>query len=342
MLQDPKKLCRRFGLIYVDTKDLRLRRRRCGKGFAYVDSENRTIRDKAVRARINQLAIPPAWTEVCIAEDERAHIQAVGRDAEGRLQYRYHPAWDEARSLTKAKRLLRLGSALPRLRDAVGKALGAPELTRQKVTAAVVRLIDRALLRPGHEEYAQARGSRGAATLLKSDVSVEGDKVVLEFEGKSGKSIKREVKDRLLARAIEQLSRLGGRRLFTAPDVNGTVKPITAREVNSFIAAASGADVTAKDFRTFRASAEALAVLAEHENGTEKLRKEAIIRAAERASEILVNTRTVARSSYIHPRVIRAYEKGKLKASILSGRTRDGLKKIESALMRLLERGPVA
>ena len=341
MPQDPEKLCRRFGLIHVETKDLRLRRRRFGRGFGYIDRENRTVRDKALKSRIKQLAIPPAWTEVCIAEDERAHIQAVGRDAEGRLQYRYHATWDQARSLTKADRLLRLGSALPRLRDAVSKALYTPNLTRQKVIAAVVRLIDRALLRPGYEEYARTRGSRGASTLLKSDVVLEGDKVVLEFEGKSGKSIKREVKDRLLARVIRQLSRLrGSRRLFRAPDDNGGVRPITAREVNRFIADASGTDVSAKDFRTFRASAEALAILAEHnEHETEKLKRQAIIRAADKASQILANTRTVARSSYIHPGVIKAYEAGKLKAFTLRGRMRSGLNKVESALMRFLERG---
>lgn len=342
MPQDPEKLCRRFGLIHIETKDLRLRRRRFGRGFGYIDCENRTVRDKALKSRIKQLAIPPAWTEVCIAEDQRAHIQAVGRDAQGRLQYRYHPAWEQARSLTKADRLLRLGSALPRLRDVVSKALSTPNLTRQKVVAAVVRLIDRALLRPGHEEYARTSGSRGASTLLKSDVVLEGDKVVLEFEGKSGKSIKREVKDRLLVRVLRQLFRLrGSRRLFRAPDDNGgRVRPITAREVNRFIADASGADISAKDFRTFRASAEALAILTEH-NGheTEKLRKQAVVHAADTASKILVNTRSVARSSYIHPGVIKAYEAGKLKALKFRGRARSGLNKIESALMRFLERG---
>jgi DNA topoisomerase-1 len=170
------------------------------------------------KARIKQLAIPPAWTEVCIAEDERAHIQAVGRDAEGRLQYRYHPDWDKARSETKAQRLRRLGTALPRLRNAVRKSLSGPELTRTKVIAAVVRLIDRALLRPGYEEYAEARGSRGAATLLKSDVSVQGDKVLIEFVGKGGKPVKRELKDKLLAPVVKKLSSLKGRRLFSAAD----------------------------------------------------------------------------------------------------------------------------
>jgi DNA topoisomerase I len=320
MSQDVEKLCRRYRLNYVETADLRLRRRRCGKGFAYIDADGGPIRDKLTKARIKQLAIPPAWTGVCIAEDERAHIQAVGRDAEGRLQYRYHTDWDKARSETKAQRLLRLGTALPRLRG-------------------VVRLIDRALLRPGYEEYAEARGSRGAATLLKSDVSVQGNKVLIEFEGKGGKPVKRELKDKLLAPVVKKLSSLKGRRLFSAPDGSGQQRPVTAREVNAFIAEASGADVTAKDFRTFRASAEALATLTEN-NGheTEKLRKQAIIEAADKASEILVNTRTVARSSYIHASVIKAYESGKLETSLFRGRLRSGLNRIESALMRFLER----
>lgn len=339
MPQDVKQLCRRYGLIYVETADLRLRRRRYGKGFGYVDGEGLTVRDKALKARIRELAIPPAWTDVRIAEDNRAHIQAVGRDAEGRLQYRYHPEWEAARAETKARRLLRLGSALPRLRGAVRRALSVPELTRTKVVAAVVRLIDRALLRPGYEEYAQARGSRGASTLLKRDVVIEGDTVVLEFEGKGGKSIKREVRDRLLARVARRLSTLKGRRLFSVPDDNGRQRPITAREVNAFIAEACGTEVTAKDFRTFRASAEALALLTQ-QNGheTEKLKKQAIIQAADKASEILVNTRSVARSSYIHPSVIEAYEAGTLKTSMLRGRMRKGLSRIESALMRFLEK----
>ena len=341
MPQDTIKLCRRYGLTFVETANLRLRRRRCGKGFAYIDDKGRTKRDKALKTRIRQLAIPPAWDEVHIAEDERAHIQAVGRDAEGRLQYRYHPDWERARAETKARRLLRLGSALPSLRGAVRKALSEPGLTRDKVIAAVVRLIDRTLLRPGYEEYAQARGSRGASTLLKSDVVIEGDKVLLEFEGKGGKPVKREVRDKLLARVVSKLSTLRGRRLFSAPDDNGGQRPVTAREVNAFLAEASGTDITAKDFRTFRVSAEALALLiGNNDHETEKLRKQAIVQAADKASEILANTRSVARSSYIHPSVIKAYESGKLKTSLFRGRMRAGLTKIESALLRFLETNP--
>ena len=162
MTHDPKKLCRRFDLVYVETSALELQRRRCGKGFSYRDGFGNTVSQAAIKARIRQLAIPPAWTEVCIAADERAHIQAIGRDAEGRLQYRYHPDWDKARASAKEGRLKRLGSALPRVRSAVCQALAAPGLTRTKVVAAVVRLIDRALLRPGYEEYARSEGGRGA------------------------------------------------------------------------------------------------------------------------------------------------------------------------------------
>ena len=316
-----------------------MRRQRCGKGFAYRDARGKILKDKNLRARINQLAIPPAWTEVCIAEDERAHIQAIGRDAEGRLQYRYHPDWDQARATAKEGRLKQLGSALPRVRNAVRKALAAPGLTRTKVVAAIVRLIDRALLRPGYEEYARSEGGRGASTLLKSDVALDGDKVVLEFKGKGGKEIRRELRDPLLARVLRRLSASRGRRLFGFADGNGGKRPVTAREVNEFLAEASGAEISAKDFRTFRASATALAVLVEH-NGheSERLRKKAIVAAADEASRILVNTRTVARSSYIHPSVIEAYEAGKLETSLLRGRMRKGLSRIESALMRFLEK----
>src|SRR5688572_3660561 len=261
MVEKAAAFCRRHGLFYVDTCDLRLCRRRCGKGFKYLDANGRCIRDKSVKARIVHLAIPPAWVEVRIAEDSRAHIQAVGRDAEGRLQYRYHSDWDAFRNATKAERLKRFGAALPRIRNAVRSALAAPGLSRDKVIAAVVRLIDRALLRPGYEEYARKGGGRGAATLLARDVSVEGDRVLLDFEGKGGKEIKQEVRDPLLAPVLRRL-RGNGRRLFSAPDANGRERPVTAKEVNVFLAEAGGEPISTKDFRTFKASAVALARLA--------------------------------------------------------------------------------
>jgi DNA topoisomerase-1 len=297
------------------------------------------VRDKGLKQRIQSLAIPPAWTEVCIASDERAHIQAIGRDAQGRLQYRYHAEWDKARALTKHRRLKRLGAVLPKVRAAVRKALAAPGLSREKIVAAIVQLIDRAVLRPGYEEYARREGGRGASTLLKNDVAVEGDKLVLAFKGKGGKDIKRELRDPLLARVVRKLVSVKGRRLFGLSDGNGGKRPITARDVNEFLAEASGTEVTAKDFRTFKASATALAVLVEHSgHQSERLRKKAVVEAADEASKILANTRNVARSSYIHPTVIEAYEAGKLRASLLKGRMRKGLDRIESGLMRFLEK----
>jgi DNA topoisomerase I len=339
MAYDPKALCRHFGLTYLETPALRLRRRRCGKGFSYSDVNGRTVREKALKARISALAIPPAWTEVSIAEDPKAHIQAIGRDADGRLQYRYHPDWDKARARVKKGRLKRFGLALPRVRKVVRTALAAPGLSRAKVIAAVVRLIDRASLRPGFEEYARSEGGRGATTLLKSDVAVNGDHVVLEFKGKGGKEIKQALRDPPLARVLRKLSSLRGQRLFGLPDSNGDKRPVTAREVNDFLAQASGTPVSAKDFRTFRASAVALATLTEH-NGHESasLRKQAIVKAADDASKMLGNTRSVARTSYIHPSVVAAYQAGKLETSLLRGRVRKGLNRIESALMRFLER----
>jgi DNA topoisomerase-1 len=178
--------------------------------------------------------------------------------------------------------------------------------------------------------------------LLKSDVAVEGDKVVLAFKGKGGKDIKRELRDPLLARVLRKLAGFRGKRLFRLADKNGSRRPVTARDVNEFLAEASGVEVTAKDFRTFKASATALAVLTEH-NGHEsdRLRKKAIVEAADEASKILANTRSVARSSYIHPAVIKAYEAGRLETSLLKGRMRKGLNRIESALVRFLQKTAV-
>jgi DNA topoisomerase-1 len=211
MSTSPRKLCHRHGSVYIETSELDLRRRKCGKGFSYIDITNRIVRDKALKARIKTLAIPPAWTEVRIASNERAHIQAIGRDSEGRLQYRYRPEWEIIRDETKRRRLLSFGNSLSRVRSAVRSALSKPGLGPTKVVAAVVRLMDKALLRPGHEPYARKEGGRGAATLNKDDVTVRGDTILLDFAGKGGKEVKLQVKDALLARALRQLRKVRGR-----------------------------------------------------------------------------------------------------------------------------------
>jgi len=333
-----KELCEEQGLHYVETADLAIRRRRCGKGFSYLNSAGTAIRDKRVKARFRSLAIPPAWTDVCIAEDAAAHIQAIGRDAEGRLQYRYHPDWERSRAAVKERGLVRLGEALPRLRRAVQRALGTRQLTRGTVTAAVVRLIDRAHLRVGHEAYATGNGGRGAATLLKTDVDVRGETVVLDFKGKGGKTIHREFEDSALARLLRKLKQLPGKRLFKAVGQDGELQPVSASDVNRYLAKTSGQRITAKGFRTFKASAVALVFLARQEHDDTEDRRAALVEASDRASRLLLNTRAIARSSYIHPKIIRAFEAGKLTDGLLKGRVHSGLTRIEAALLRFLKR----
>lgn len=322
----------------ADPARFKISRRRCGKGFSYLDEKGNVIRDKALKAQFQRLVIPPAWTEVRLARKANAHIQAVGRDTAGRQQYIYHPDWEEHRTAVKERRLVQLGKALPRIRNAVRNALSTPKLTPQTVKAAVVRLIDKSLLRPGHEAYAKERGTRGAATLLKSDVTVKGGTIIVDAIGKAGKQIHKEVRDPALARVVRKLQKLPGPRLFQITDGHGGLRPITASDVNHYIADRAGANVSAKDFRTFEASAAALSQLCDEDANNQTQRKRALVAVADFVSDKLANTRSVARSSYIHPKVTQAFESGKLRSRILKGKTVSGLTKMESALMRFLRR----
>lgn len=336
MAETFETLCEEHGLIYVGTTELHIRRKRCGRGFSYVDKQGATIRDKGSKRRFRSLAIPPAWTDVCIAKNPKAHLQAVGRDAEGRLQYRYHPDWEKSRASAKERRLIKLGRGLPRLRRAVRKALDSQRLTRATVTAAVVRLIDRALLRVGHEKYATEDGGRGAATLLKSDIDLRGETVVLHFEGKGGQIVHREIEDSSLVRILRKLKQLPGRRLFKAPGDDGNLQPVTAPEVNRYLSQTAGERVSAKDFRTFEASAAALTSLVQQVDSGGQASKRALVEASDRASDLLLNTRAIARSSYILPSIVRAYETGRLKGVLLKGRIHSGLTRMETGLLRFL------
>src|SRR5256714_4104941 len=202
----------RLGLRYVSTDELTIRRRRVGDKFTFVSASGRTIRDELMRARLKRLAVPPAYEEVLYAADPRAHIQAIGRDAAGRLQYRYHPDWEKVRERRKARRLQRLVEALPRVRRAVNKHLGTAEPTRELALAAVIELVANSAIRPGSESYAKTHGTRGAATLLKSNVAVNGATVALKFRAKGGKTIDKDIHCARLASAVNVLSALPGRR----------------------------------------------------------------------------------------------------------------------------------
>ena len=263
-------LAKRLGLRLITTDELSIRRRRCGRGFAFHRPDGARITDRDVVRRLNSLAVPPAYGEVLYAEDPAAHIQAIGRDDAGRRQYRYHPEWEKVREHRKAQRLSHLAEALPRIRRSIAQHLSAAEPTRELAFAAVIEVVARSAIRTGHESYARANGTRGAATLLKSNVTLSGDTITLTFRAKGGKDVRKEFSAPRLCQVIELLRRLPGRRLFQYRDADGTIRKVRAREVNVFLRGLAGAQVSLKDFRTLCASAAVLDALARTHAGRER------------------------------------------------------------------------
>jgi DNA topoisomerase-1 len=298
----------------VSPQDLVIRRRRNGKGFTYLGPGGRALRDSATLRRLKSLAVPPAYEDVLYADDPRAHLQAVGRDAAGRLQYRYHPEWEKVRERRKAKRLVALVEALPRIRRCVSKHLATGEPTREFVLAAIVHLVARSAIRPGSEAYLKAHGTRGAATLLKSNVSLKRDSIVLSFRGKGGLTVQRGIRSKRLAAAFGILLQLPGKRLFQYRDESGKLRSVRRRDVNEFLYATAGVRISLKDFRTLLASTfvlEKLAHIPPAEN--ERMRKRQMRDAVTAAAGELANTPTVCRRSYVHDTVFAAFENGALK-----------------------------
>jgi len=253
---------KRLGLRYVTTGELTIRRRKNGDGYTFVSARGRTIRDEITRARLKRLAVPPAYEDVLFAADPRAHIQAIGRDAAGRLQYRYHLDWEKVRERRKARRLTRLVEALPRIRRAVNKHLGSAEPTREFALSAVIELIACSAIRAGGESYVKSNRTRGAATMLKSNIVVNGARIALKFRAKGGKTIEKEFRCPRVAKAIKVLLDLPGRRLFQYRGEDGSPRIVTASDVNTFLREIAGVKISLKDFRTLSASAAALEALA--------------------------------------------------------------------------------
>ncbi|WP_394014363.1 DNA topoisomerase IB [Roseixanthobacter pseudopolyaromaticivorans] len=311
------RLAHKAGLVLAGPEDLTWSRRKAGTGFSYRDETGAPIRDAEILSRLAAQAVPPAYQDVRYAPDPRAHLQAIGRDAAGRLQYRYHPDWEKVREVLKARRLAKLADALPTLRRALGRGLadaGADrDPTKEFALAAVIELVALTAIRAGGEAYARARGTRGATTLLKSNVTRDGDRVVIRFKAKGGQKVEKDVCVPRFAAAIARLHRLPGRRLFQYRDAEGTVRPVRADEVNRALKEMSGAPISLKDFRTLVASASVLETLARAvPAGSARARRSQVLEAVRDAAEALANTPTVCRKSYVHGTIVTAFEDGVL------------------------------
>lgn len=316
----------RLGLRYVSRDRLSIRRERRGKGWRYLNASGSVIRNPSVLRRLARLAVPPAYKSVLYANDPAAHLQAVGRDAAGRLQYRYHPDWEKVREQRKARRLARLAESLPRIRRSLGQYLGGAEPSRELALSALIELVSCSAIRAGRETYLKQRGTRGAATLLKSHVVIDGDHITLRFRGKGGKIVDKEVKCPRLTGALERMQALPGRRLFQYRNGDGVVRPVRARDANAFLREIAGVNISLKDFRTLIASASILGMLARIKPArSERQRRKQILEAIRVAADDLHNTPAICRRSYAHGTVIAAFEDGILErfsAALSNGRSR--------------------
>lgn len=323
-------------LRHVEADDLPLRRIPRGRGFSYHDADGNRIADTATLERIRSLVIPPAYREVRIAASPRDHIQAVGRDDAGRLQYLYHPDWETVRLAQKSDRLATLCAALPRLRRTVDETLREDGLSRDKVMAAVVLLIDRTHIRIGSEAYVHTGRSRGATTLLKRHVRIVGGCARLTFHGKRRTPVACEIDAPAFMGVLRQLRRLPGRRLFQYRD-GGTIRRVHATDVNDWIHDVVGAQVSAKDFRTLAASAMAVELFAAMEpEARERKRKSQIAGVMKQIAAKLVNTPAVARASYVHPGVVEAFVAGNLAERLAACRPAAWLSRKEAAVAELV------
>jgi len=302
---------REAGLRYVSDLAPGIRRQARGKAFRYFDPDGKPVHDPATLERIRELAIPPAWTDVWICLLPRGHIQATGRDAKRRKQYRYHADWHEARGDTKYARLIPFATALPKLRRQVDRDLARPGLTREKVLATVVRLLELTLVRIGNDEYARANGSFGLTTMREHHVDIDGHSLTFAFRGKSGKQHHVRIKDRRLARIVRACQDLPGQELFQYVDDDGVRRGIDSSDVNDYLRAATGDEFTAKHFRTWAGTLRTMMALRALETpaGVTAARC-ALSETIRGVAAGLGNTPAVCRASYVHPGVIEAWQHG--------------------------------
>ncbi|WP_137174412.1 DNA topoisomerase IB [Massilia sp. HP4] len=329
---EPPAAARAAGLRHVHDDRPGIRRETVKDGFRYLDARGEPVADENTLARIKGLVIPPAWTEVWICPQANGHLQATGRDARGRKQYRYHPKWREARDEVKYERMLKFGQALPAIRAEVDRGLGLPGLPREKVLATIVYLLEATMMRVGNEEYARTNKSFGLTTLRNRHAKVDGSDVEFSFRGKSGVYHKVKVHDRRLARIVARSRDLPGQELFQYVDEDGQTHSIDSSDVNDYLRAISGEDYTAKDFRTWSGTVLAALALQEFEKfDSEAQAKKNIVRAIESVAEKLGNTPSICRKCYVHPAVLDAYLDGAA-LEVLRERTEETLQEDLHAL----------
>ncbi len=332
---DPESVAaaKEAGLRYVNDDDPGITRERAGDDFAYRGVDGRKLRDAETLGRIKALVIPPAWTDVWICAQPRGHIQATGRDVRGRKQYRYHAKWRETRDTAKFAHMAAFGRALPRSRAAVDADLRRRDLSRERVLATIVRLLELTLVRIGNDEYARSNKSFGLTTLRNRHLKTEGAALVLDFRGKSGVRHKAKIGDRRVANIVRKLHDMPGQRLFQYQDDDGMPRQIDSADVNDYLRDISGEDITAKDFRTWAATLAAAQQLAVADPPlSEAEAKRQLVTCVKETAGLLGNTPAVCRKAYIHPEVFTGW-----RAGALAGRFTGDLDADEAALIGFLD-----
>jgi DNA topoisomerase-1 len=341
---DPIDSARIAQLRYVSDDRPGIRRKKRGDGFAYFDAGGKPLREKMAIARIRRLAIPPAWTDVWISPYDNGHLQATGRDARGRKQYRYHARWREVRDENKFTKMVHFARALPHIRRRVERDLKSSGLSRRRILATVVRLLETTLIRVGNDEYARANDSYGLTTMRDKQVEVNGSQVHFKFRGKSGKWHTVKLADRRLSRIVGHCQDLPGQELFQYFDDDNVQRDVTSQDVNDYLREIAGEEFTAKDFRTWAGTVLAAMALQEFERFDSKTqRKRNIVRAIERVAERLGNTPSVCKKCYVHPAILESYLDGSM-LNTLKQRAQeeiveslDDLRSEEAAVLGLLQ-----
>ncbi|MDB5650026.1 MAG: topoisomerase [Hyphomicrobiales bacterium] len=316
-LDDTREAAEAVGLRYVSDDEPGFTRRKAGRGFTYYDTAGKIIRDASSLKRLRSLAVPPAYHDVWICRDAAGHIQATGRDEKGRKQYRYHAKWHEARDSAKYEHMLTFAKAPPAIREQIAAHMRLRNLSREKVLATVVHLLETTLIRVGNEDYARTNKSYGLTTLRDRHVEIDGGELKFEFKGKSGKSWKLQIRDKRIARVVKQCQDLPGQHLFQYVDDEGAQQAVTSSDVNAYLREISGTQITAKDFRTWAGTVLAAMALSEFEAVDSAARAKRNVKAAiERVAARLGNTPTICRKCYVHPEVVQSYLDGQVLSEV--------------------------